>query len=292
MWLSEEGLVLFVPRTHRPFGKGLTFSNWLLTQGIESMLAGQKAPNQNNQVRPARDVTARRAKYAPAGTVDEFIVPLLKDRIEGVLRNGLPPVPRSVADVGCGRQPFRGLLEGKDSFYVGIDVVQTPEQSVDFVATIDGSLPEELLAAGPFDFLLCTEVLEHVADWGTAFANIAALLRAGGRALVTCPHFYMLHEEPYDFWRPTLHAVSHYARINGLAVVREEKVGDGWDVIGTLLASCAATPHRPGIRFRIGSKIVNAARRMLFALLKWRLPQRLARLPGTYLCNVVLLEKK
>ncbi len=256
------------------------------------MLAEQPATKQDHLAHPARDVSARRAEYAPAATVDEFIVPLLKDRIEASLRNDLPPEPRSVIDIGCGRQPFRWLLESSESRYLGIDVAQTPEQSVDIIAAIDAPLPAELLAAGPFDFLLCTEVLEHVADWGPAFANIAALLRPGGRALVTCPHYYMLHEEPYDFWRPTLHAIGHYARVNGLAIARQEMVGDGWDVLGTLLGTCGAAPHRPGIRYRLGSKIVNAARRLLFTLLKWRLPQKLARLPGTYLCNVVLLEKK
>jgi len=42
----------------------------------------------------------------------------------------------------------------------------------------------------------------------------------------------------------------------------------------------------------IGLQIVNAAGRVLFALLRRGLPQKLARLPGTYLSNVVLLEKK
>jgi len=173
-----------------------------------------------------------------------------------------------------------------------MDVIQTPEMSVDVVAAVDGALPAELGGPGSFDFILCTEVLEHVADWAAAFANLATLLRPGGRLLVTCPHFYRLHEEPYDFWRPTLHAIGHHARINGLAVAKQEMVGDGWDVLGTLLASCPAVPHRPGLRFRLGSKIVNAARRVLFALLRRGLPQKLARLPGTYLSNVVLLEKK
>ena len=78
----------------------------------------------------------------------------------------------------------------------------------------------------------------------------------------------------------------------GLTVVREEAAGDGWDVLGTLLASTAAVPHRAGLWPRLGAKAVNAVRRLAFALLRHRLPQRLARLPGMYLSNVVLLEKR
>jgi hypothetical protein len=47
----------------------------------------------------------------------------------------------------------------------------------------------------------------------------------------------MLHEEPYDFWRPTDHAIKHYVESNGLKVVRHQRNGDGWDVLGTLLCS-------------------------------------------------------
>jgi SAM-dependent methyltransferase len=241
---------------------------------------------------PARDELRRRTNYQPGDTPETFIIPLLKDRIESALFADLPACPRKVLDAGCGCQPFRQLLEGPGSRYVAMDVQQTPEMSVDVVAAIDAPLPAALVEYDGFDFILCTEVLEHVANWAVAFANLATLLRPGGRLLITCPHFYRLHEEPYDFWRPTLHAIGHHARINGLTVAKQEMVGDGWDVLGTLLASCPAVPHRPGLRFRLGSKIVNAARRMLFALLKWRLPQKLARLPGTYLSNVVLLEKK
>jgi SAM-dependent methyltransferase len=241
---------------------------------------------------PARDESGRRPDYRPGSPPEEFVVPLLRDRIEAALREDLPPPPRVVLDVGCGRQPFRRLLEGPGSVYVGTDVTQTPERTVDVVAAIDAPLPAELLARGPFDFVLCTEVLEHVADWSAAFANLAALLRPGGRALVTCPHFYKLHEEPYDFWRPTPHALGHFARANGLAVVRQEAAGDGWDVLGTLLASCVAVPHRPGLLPRVGAKLVHLARGLAFRLLRARLPQRLARLPGVYLSNVVVLEKR
>lgn len=239
-----------------------------------------------------RDPSARRADYRPGSPPEEFIVPLLRGRIELALRTDLPPVPRVVLDVGCGRQPFRFLLEGTHSQYIGMDVNQTPEGSVDVLAPIDAPLPPDLLARGPFDFLLCTEVLEHVADWAVAFANLAALTRPGGRVLVTCPHFYRLHEEPYDFWRPTVHAVEHYARANGLVVVRMEQAGDGWDVLGTLLGSTVAVPYRPGLVPRAGAKLVLLTLRALFTLLKWRLPQRLCRLPGMYLSNIAVLEKR
>jgi SAM-dependent methyltransferase len=239
----------------------------------------------------ARDLQPRRADYLPGSPPEEFIVPLVRERIEAALLADLPSAPRVVLDFGCGRQPFRRLLEGPASVYVSADVTQTPEGAVDVIAAIDAPLPKELLARSPFDFILCTEVLEHVADWASAFANIAVLLKPGGRVLLTCPHFFRLHEEPYDFWRPTLHALKHYANAHSLKVVRQEAAGDGWDVLGTLLASCVAAPRRPGLLPRLVCRGVNAGRRLAFMLLRWRLPQRLAKLPGMYLSNIVTLEK-
>jgi SAM-dependent methyltransferase len=184
------------------------------------------------------------------------------------------------------------MLEKLDSHYVGMDVTQTPDGIVEVIAAIDSSLPPELLVYAPFDFILCTEVLEHVADWATAFGNLSILLRPGGRVLITCPHFYRLHEEPYDFWRPTLHAIEYHAKLHGLVTLRQEAAGDGWDVLGTFLASCVAVPYGTGLFPRMAAKLVNAARRFAFFLLRLQLPQQLARLPGAYLSNIVLLEKE
>ena len=47
---------------------------------------------------------------------------------------------------------------------------------------------------------------------GIEHSNVAALLAPGGRVLLTVPHVYRLHEEPYDFWRPTLHAIHYFVR--------------------------------------------------------------------------------
>jgi SAM-dependent methyltransferase len=243
---------------------------------------------------PERNGHARRPTYEPGSPPETFIVPLLRERIEEAIRAHAPAgaAPRRVLDVGCGRQPFRPLLASPTSTYVGLDVQQSPECTVDVVAAVDGPLPADLLALAPFDFILCTEVLEHVADWKAAFVNLARLLRAGGKVLITCPHFYHLHEEPYDFWRPTLHALNHFARAEGLRVVHQEAAGDAWDLLGTLLASCHATPHSRRLLDRVQARAVHWLKRLAFGLLRRRWPQRLARLQGpVYLSNVVVLEK-
>ncbi len=65
------------------------------------------------------------------------------------------------------------------------------------IACIDEPLPAELLNQGPFQFVLCTEVLEHVADWPMAFKNLASLMSSGGHLLITCPFFYPVSIEKF-----------------------------------------------------------------------------------------------
>jgi len=108
-------------------------------------------------------------------------------------------------------------------------------------------------------------VLEHVARWDRAFANIGSLLAPGGRAIVTSPFVYPLHEEPHDFWRPTPYAMRDAAESHGLRVVDERRLGDSWDVLGTVLSATWTLPADT----RIGSRVGAAVARRLHAWL-WR----------------------
>ena len=132
--------------------------------------------------------------------------------------------------------------------YTGADVQQNKAATVDFVAAIDQPLPPQLAGAGPFDFIVCTEVLEHVADWEMAFRNLRSLLAPGGRLLITCPHFYPLHETPHDYWRPT--------PLCAAILRRSARPANLEPAIGRRRARCA--------RHSIGLRPTGAANRIAF----------------------------
>lgn len=229
----------------------------------------------------------------PLSPGEEFIVPLLRREIENCIARYANP-PRGAAkaiDVGCGGQPFRGLLEQIGYSYCGVDA-SSADASVDFVCAIDEPLPEKLLLQGPFDFLLCTEVMEHVAEWNAAFANFALLLASRGRVLLTSPHFFQLHEEPYDFWRPTLHAIDFYAHEAGLEPIYRKAAGDSWDVLGTLLGSSRFLPRSMRLLDRVVAKGMRGASKIAFrTLLSKSLRDRVEPEGRLYLSNVVVLQK-
>jgi SAM-dependent methyltransferase len=244
-----------------------------------------------------RPVLIERATYVPALPVEEFIVPLLRSRIVPILES-LPVSPgtRRVLDVGCGRQPFRDLFERRGDTYVSTDA-QDPLGIVDYVAEIDGDLPAALVARGPFDFILCTEVLEHVADWQRAFANFSLLLNAGARLLITCPHFYILHERPHDFWRATVYGLLYHAEHAGLRCVSIETAGDSWEILGTMLGANLETARAIDRTFlnRLFGFLIDRCTSAVFHLLKSRFLQRRVAwgtdLYPLYLSNVALFEK-
>ena len=241
-----------------------------------------------------RDQHIQRHDYGAVGPKEQFIVPLLRWHIEQVLSTYGKPTslhPRML-DVGCGLQPFRKNLEALGYAYSSIDAQQNPERSVDVVCQIDQPLPPEIIDYGTFDFILCTEVMEHVADWGMAFRNFAHLLAPGGRMFITCPHFYQLHEEPYDFWRATPYAFHYFGNKFGLKILHQVHAGDTWDVLGTLLANFSSLPASRSLRDRILNKIVSQGRQFLFQLLVSRRLQQAVHLHGPlYVANIVVFEK-
>ena len=240
-----------------------------------------------------RPLNARRADYDTPGIPDRFIVLLLRDRIGSALRTyrvGAPGAARAL-DVGCGAQPFRAEMEGLGYVYHGLDVVQNTAGTVDWLAAIDQPLPEAVVGAGRFDLILATEVLEHVADWLSAFDNLARLLAPGGKLLVTCPHVYPLHEEPFDFWRATPHALRLFAGRAGLRMVHHERAGDAWDVLGTLLGHSPVVPASDRTSHWVAARVAELARQVLVWLaMRPRLRRGVVVRTKFYLANIAVFE--
>ena len=66
--------------------------------------------------------------------------------------------------------------------WVGLDI--EPGPGVDIIA--DARKPVIGERRNYFDFVLCTEVFEHVDDWGAIVLSISDWLKPGGVTVVTC----------------------------------------------------------------------------------------------------------
>ncbi len=82
--------------------------------------------------------------------------------------------------------------------YDVMDVVPQPSASI--VADIQ-HCPE--VPDNSYDVIICTQVLEHIANPFKATGELRRILKPGGRLLVTVPAVYPYHAGPHDYWRFT-----------------------------------------------------------------------------------------
>jgi SAM-dependent methyltransferase len=118
----------------------------------------------------------------------------------------------TLLDLGAGNQPFRPWYAHKAQRVVAVDAAPLPGLNV---VSLAAPLP---FRDASFDSILCTSVLEHVENAEHAVAEMARVLRPGGRLLITVPFLYPEHEAPYDFWRTTHHGLRSVLERHGLVV--------------------------------------------------------------------------
>lgn len=129
---------------------------------------------------------------------------------EKLIKEFLDSIPEgeSLLDVGAGEMPYRKycphLRYISQDFcqYDGIGDNQGVQTGTFNTAMIDircdlTSIP---LSDASQDNILCTEVLEHVADAVLAIRELSRLLRPGGRILITVPGTSLLHFSPYHYY--------------------------------------------------------------------------------------------
>lgn len=81
-----------------------------------------------------------------------------------------------------------------------------PGAKADYTADIcanNGSL----IPSGHFDFVLCTEVLEHTLQPFNAVSEIERILKRGGLLFLTVPFNFRIHGPLPDCWRFTEHGL-------------------------------------------------------------------------------------
>ena len=129
-----------------------------------------------------------------------------------------------LVDIGCGTRPYAILYQRHFRLAFGFDVSTSPHDLslADFLA----EAPTMPLPASLFDCALCTEVLEHVPEPGQALNEIARVLKPGGWLVLTVPLLLGLHEEPYDYYRYTVHGLRYLLSRAGFEVERVQTKGE------------------------------------------------------------------
>lgn len=141
----------------------------------------------------------------------------------------------NLLDLGCGKAPLYAVYVKKAASIVCVDWANTPHPSpyLDYEFDLNKPIP---LAAGIFDTILATDVLEHIADPFLLWQEISRLLSPGGHVIVTVPFLYGIHEMPHDYYRYTEFALKNFCEQNSLEIVELNAYGGSPEVFINLFA--------------------------------------------------------
>lgn len=105
-------------------------------------------------------------------------------------------VTRSI-EIGLGAGGYLPLLSGLSEEVIAADIEQeylqhAQDMVIDLanVQCATDDITNSRLHAGEFDLVLCTEVIEHIADSPSALAGLRRLLSPGGRLVLSTPQRY------------------------------------------------------------------------------------------------------
>ena len=130
-------------------------------------------------------------------------------------------------DLGCGNKPYESLYNAVTSSQIGCDIAQSDKKRVDIICPVTDLKFNDAM----FDSVLCTQVLEHVFEHDKMMQEILRVLKPGGNLILTVPFAWELHEEPYDFFRYTKHALKELFKQNGFQIDYIKPNGGMWAAI-------------------------------------------------------------
>ncbi|MBF0362120.1 MAG: class I SAM-dependent methyltransferase [Oligoflexia bacterium] len=108
-----------------------------------------------------------------------------------------------VLDVGCGKSPYKFLLNTSQIKYFGIDIVDAQKfdySNHDIISFNGEDIPFD---KEKFDGVICTDVLEHVQNYQKITDEIYRIMKFGAKGIITIPWSARYHYIPHDYFRYT-----------------------------------------------------------------------------------------
>ena len=121
-----------------------------------------------------------------------------------------------VLDIGCADRWIEQYLP-ESSQYIGLDYPATGRSLYGARPDVFADASRLPLPDASIDTVLLLEVLEHLRHPARALAEIARVLRPGGKLLLTMPFMYPIHDAPHDYQRYTCHGLTREMEAAGLA---------------------------------------------------------------------------
>lgn len=129
-------------------------------------------------------------------------------------------------DLGGNRLAKRGTFDldkfGLSVTYANLSISKKPDVKSDA-----SDLP---FREGVFDYVICSELLEHVMDPVKVIGEIHRVLRKSGEALICAPFSFPVHGDPSDYGRYTSFFWREILISKGFSQIKIDSQGGFWSV--------------------------------------------------------------
>ncbi len=184
----------------------------------------------NGKLRGSRDTKA-------VGVASRLMV----DLIAGFYQRELPNYAKGhLVDLGCGKVPLYATYKDLVERNTCVDWANTHHPNPYLDQEQDLNQPIAFPDAS-FDTIVLSDVLEHIRTPEELVREMHRVLRPGGHVVMNVPFYYGLHEQPFDYYRYTRHALKSMAEDAGFSVVHLEAIGGVPEIIADLVAKTAMT---------------------------------------------------
>jgi SAM-dependent methyltransferase len=189
-------------------------------------------------------------------------------------------------DIGCGTKPYEKLFAVDK--YIGIDFEKNGNNNNPKADILyDGKkFPIE---SESVNYVLATEVLEHVFNPTEFIEECNRVLKVGGLCLITVPFVWDEHEQPFDYGRYTSFGLKFLAEKNGFEVIEQTKTGNFITTLGQMICTYFYYIfHNKKYIYKISLFLFFAPIQILTLMLAKVFPVN----KNFYLDNIMLIRKK
>jgi SAM-dependent methyltransferase len=121
-----------------------------------------------------------------------------------------------ILDYGCGTMPYKSLFEKEVAKYIGADIDYVNSANV----IIDRTTGVIDFPDASTDFVISTQVLEHVESPPNYLKEAYRVCKPGGYLILSTHGFWFYHPNPNDYWRWTASGLKKILKDNGWEIER------------------------------------------------------------------------
>lgn len=172
---------------------------------------------------PVNYPRGRSYNWLAFANMNRLILPAFRTHARGIL-----------VDIGCGEKPYKAFLSEYVDKHIGVDHPSTVhgKDQIDIFA----SAYDTTLASESADTVISTCVLEHLEESDMAVREMHRILKPGGKVILTAPFFWLMHENPRDFYRFTRYGLEHLFKKAGFKVISITP-SNGWPSTCAVMSS-------------------------------------------------------